>query len=138
MISVRGGLVYIGWKITLSTKPSSRQGTPGAIYAYDTWRFVWEIMKKSRAWNDFLKNMCSKDITTFKNILDLFGETLFFYPVANTVSQTGCQIPYAFCLHIVMSHPAAPKAEGRHCVNSSIIKDRQLVKSRVLMFTSGY
>ncbi len=26
-------------------------------------RFVWEIMKKSRVWNDFLKNMCSKDIT---------------------------------------------------------------------------
>ena len=24
---------------------------------------------------------------------DLFGETLFFYPVANTFSQTGCQIP---------------------------------------------
>ena len=22
-----------------------------------------------------------------------FGETLFFYPVANTFSQTGCQIP---------------------------------------------
>ncbi len=24
--------------------------------------FVWEIMKKSWVWNDFLKNMCSKDI----------------------------------------------------------------------------
>ncbi len=38
-------------------------------------RFVWEI--------NFTQN------------LDLFGETLFFYPVANTFSQTGCQIPYA-------------------------------------------
>ncbi len=55
-------------------------------------RFVWEIMKKSRVWNDFLKNMCSKDINFTQN-LDLFGETLFFYPVANTFSQTGCQIP---------------------------------------------
>ncbi len=36
--------------------------------------------------------MCSKD-TNFTQKLDLFGETLFFYPVANTFSQTGCQIP---------------------------------------------
>ena len=36
--------------------------------------------------------MCSKDINFTQN-LDLFGETLFFYPVANTFSQTGCQIP---------------------------------------------
>ncbi len=60
-------------------------------------RFVWEIMKKSRVWNDFLKNMCSKDIT---QNLDLFGETLFFYPVANTFSQTGCQIPCVTSAHL--------------------------------------
>ncbi len=57
--------------------------------------------------------MCSKDITlvsecvlwlglsvlllNFTQKLDLFGETLFFYPVANTFSQTGCQIPNAKC-----------------------------------------
>ncbi len=74
---------------------------------FDTWQFVWEIMKKSRVWNDFLKNMCSKHITlvsecvkrpllNFAQKLDLFGDTLFFYPVANTFSQTGCQIPFAF------------------------------------------
>ncbi len=68
----------------------------------DTWRFVWEIMEKSRVWKDFLKNMCSKDIIlvsellNFTQKLDLFGETLFFYPVANTFSQTGCQIPQVF------------------------------------------
>ncbi len=57
-------------------------------------RFVWEIMKKSRVWNDFLKDMCSKDIdSVVTQNLDLFGETLYFYPVANTFSQTGCQIP---------------------------------------------
>ncbi len=32
-----------------------------ALFVFDTWRFFWEIMKKSRVWNDFLKNMCSKD-----------------------------------------------------------------------------
>ncbi len=61
-----------------------------SAFAVGMQRFVWEIMKKSRVWNDFLKNMCSKDFT---QNLDLFGETLFFYPVANTFSQTGCQIP---------------------------------------------
>ncbi len=34
----------------------------------------------------------------FTQKLDLFGETLFFYPMANTFSQMGCQsiirIPY--------------------------------------------
>ncbi len=41
--------------------------------------------------------MCSR--RWFQNVsqkLDLFGETLFFYPVANTFSQTGCQIPCTF------------------------------------------
>ena len=73
-------------------------------------RFVWEIMKKPWVWNDFLKNMCSKDITlvpecvlwlglsvrpllNFTQKLDSFGEPLFFYPVANAFSQTNCQIP---------------------------------------------
>ncbi len=49
-------------------------------------------MKKSWVWNDFLQNMCSKDIN-FTQKLDSFGEALFFYPVANTFSQTNCQIP---------------------------------------------
>ena len=75
----------------------------GVLFARDTWRFVWKIMNKSRVWNDFLKNMCSKDITlvsecvlwlglsvlNFAQKLDLFGETLFFYPVANAFSQMG-------------------------------------------------
>ncbi len=60
-------------------------------------RFVWEIMKKSWVWNDFLKNMCSKDILNFTQKLDSFGEPLFFYPVANTFSQTNCQIPRDTC-----------------------------------------
>ena len=62
----------------------------------DTQRFVWEIIKKSWVWNDFRKNMCSKDMRPLLNFtqkLDSFGETLFFYPVANTFSQTDCQIP---------------------------------------------
>ncbi len=62
-----------------------------SLVGYGVQRFVWEIMKKSWVWNDFLKNMCSKDIT---QKLDSFGEALFFYPVANTFSQTNCQIPY--------------------------------------------
>ena len=62
--------------------------------------------EKSWVWNDFLKNMCSKDITfvpecvlwlglsvLYTQKLDSFGETLFFYRVANTFSQTNCQIP---------------------------------------------
>ncbi len=74
-------------------------------------------MKKSRVWNDFFKNMCSKGITLVSECvlwlglsvlnltqnLDLFGETLFFYPVANTFSQTGCQIPFVSYNGIKMS-----------------------------------
>ncbi len=58
-------------------------------------RFVCEIMKKSWVWNDFLKNMCSKDLN-FTQKLDSFGEALFFYPVANIFSQTNCQIPKVY------------------------------------------
>ena len=36
-----------------------------------------------------------KYVLNFTQKLDLFGETLFFYPVGNTFSQTGCQIPFA-------------------------------------------
>ncbi len=39
--------------------------------------------------------MCSKDIT----LVSECGETLFFYPVANTFSQTGCQIPIDIIFH---------------------------------------
>ena len=58
----------------------------------------------------FKKDMCTKDITLVSEIchvrraytqkLDLFGETLFFYPMANTFSQTGCQIP---ALHVILA-----------------------------------
>ncbi len=32
--------------------------------------------------------------TITKLYTKVFGETLFFYPVANTFSQTSCQIPH--------------------------------------------
>ncbi len=44
-----------------------------------------------------VRSKCAIFFTTFKSVdtqkIDLFGETVFFYPVANTFSQTGCQIP---------------------------------------------
>ncbi len=54
----------------------------------------------------------------FTQKLDSFGETLFFYPVANTFSQTNCQIPntpYMRCLapDVALYHCSAPLAYAR-------------------------
>ncbi len=40
--------------------------------------------------------------------LDSFGETLFFYPVANTFSQTNCQIPHIILTTVLCSTESEP------------------------------
>ncbi len=52
----------------------------------DTWRFVWEIMKESRVWNDLLKDMWSKDITLVSECVLWLGlSVLYFFTAFKSV-----------------------------------------------------